>query len=204
MSKRNAGRRGRARKRRAGPAGGQVPAATSVPGDGPAAAREGGGAPLTAARGATRQRGARHGGADRVSHRDPGGVGERPEAPWHPWPFSELLIFVGAIGTLVGLVTQDARLLFAGLGSVLIGTVEFTIREHRSGYRSHSALLAALPTALAHGGIALALFALGARGAALVIAPLVIDVPLYWLLFRALRARFDDARRERVFALGRR
>jgi hypothetical protein len=193
MSKRNAGRRGRARKRRAGPAGGQVPAATSAPGDGPAAAR-----------GATRQRGARHGGADRVSHRDPGGVGERPEAPWHPWPFSELLIFVGAIGTLVGLVTQDARLLFAGLGSVLIGTVEFTIREHRSGYRSHSALLAALPTALAHGGIALALFALGARGAALVIAPLVIDVPLYWLLFRALRARFDDARRERVFALGRR
>jgi hypothetical protein len=205
MSKRNAGRRGRARKRRAAPAASQ-PGGGAAAGraDGAPAARDLGASELTATRGATRQRGARRGAADRGVHRDPGGVGERPEAPWHPWPFSELLILVGAIGTIVGVVKEDTRLLFAGLGAVVIGTVEFTIREHRSGYRSHSALLAAVPTALVHGGLALGLFALGAHGVALVIAPLLIDVPLFWLLFRTLRARFDDARRERVFALGRR
>ena len=39
--------------------------------------------------------------------------------------------------------------LFASLGAVVLGTLEFTIREHRTGYRSHAALLAAVPTALA-------------------------------------------------------
>jgi hypothetical protein len=165
-----------------------------------------GAAPARPTAGATsaRQRGARRGPAERGVQRDPGGVGERPDAPWHPWPFSELLILVGAIGTIVGVVRKDPTLLYAGLGAVILGTVEFTLREHRTGYRSHSALLAAVPTAIVHGGIALVLFALGARGEVLVIAPIVIDVPLFWVLFRSLKTRFDDARRERVFALGRR
>jgi hypothetical protein len=131
-------------------------------------------------------------------------VGERPEAPWHPWPFSELLILVGAIGTIVGFTSQQRPLLFAALGAVMLGTLEFTIREHRSGYRAHTAMLAAIPTALTHGGLALVLFAVGARGEVPVVVPLLVDVPLFWFLFRLLRARFDDARRERVFALKRR
>lgn len=131
-------------------------------------------------------------------------MGERPQAPWHPWPFSELLIFVGAIGSLVGFATGATTTLFAGLGAVLIGTLEFTIREQRAGYRSHAALLSAVPTALLHGGVALGLYALGARGAVLVIAPLVVDVPVFWLLYRYLRGQFEDARRERLFELRRR
>jgi hypothetical protein len=206
MSKRNAGRRGRARKRRGA-------AVTAAPGAAVAAdtsaatspARPAAGSRATGPAGATtRSRGARRGPAERGTHRDPGGVGERPDAPWHPWPFSELLILVGAIGTIVGIVNRDPRVLYAGLAAVVIGTLEFTFREHRSGYRAHSSLLAAVPTALLHGGIALGLFLLGAHGGVLVIAPLAIDVPVFWLLFRFLRARFDDARRERVFALGRR
>ncbi len=186
------------------PGGGEAAAATAQA-EGSPPARDGGAVSQPAAgRGASRQRGARRGPAERVTHRDPGGVGERPEAPWHPWPFSELLIFVGAVGTIVGVLKEDGRLLYAGLGAVVLGTLEFTIREHRSGYRSHAALLAAVPTALVHGAIALALFALGARGEVLVLAPLLVDVPVFWLLFRTLRARFEDARRERVFALGRR
>jgi hypothetical protein len=55
-----------------------------------------------------------------------------------------------------------------------------------------------------HGGLALGLFALGASGAALVLVPVLVDVPVFWFLFRYLRASFEDARRERVFALGRR
>ncbi len=195
MPKRNAGRRGRARKRGGGAAAGPAAEVTAAG----AAAR-----PAPAERGGGRQRGARRPPADRGVQRDPGGVGERPDAPWHPWPFSELLILVGLIGTAVGAVRQQPSVLFAGLGATLLGTLEFTSREHRTGYRSHTTLLAAVPTAVLHGAIALGLFALGARGAALVLAPLAVDAPVFWLLFRFLRARFEDARRERVFALGRR
>jgi len=182
MSKRNAGRRGRTRKRR-GPAGSAAAQArATTPAAGAATSEPAGplGTSKTAGQAtAPRPRGARRGAADRGAHRDPGGVGERPEAPWHPWPFSELLILVGAIGTIVGVVNRDARALYGGLAAVVIGTLEFTVREHRTGYRAHSALLAAVPTALVHGAIALLLFALGVRGEVLVIAPLVVDVPMF-------------------------
>src|SRR5262249_47482823 len=127
------------------------------------------------------RRGARDPGAPAASldrsRRDPGGVGERPEAPWHPWPFSELLILVGATGTIGGFAGQRPAVLGAGLFAVLLGTLEFTIREHRAGYRSHAALLAAVPTALFHGAAALLLFALGAPREVIVLLPLVFDVP---------------------------
>jgi hypothetical protein len=210
MSKRNAGRRGRPRKRRAAPAGPALAEGASSEAAQAAASPRAAPGQLTAPRppatGRREGRGARDPGAVTLDHsrRDPGGVGERPEAPWHPWPFSELLILVGAIGTIVGFSTGATATLFAGLGAVVLGTLEFTIREHRAGYRSHAALLAAVPTALLHGGVALGLYAAGARGAVLVLAPLLVDVPVFWLLYRMLKARFDDARRERVFALKRR
>jgi hypothetical protein len=206
MAKRNSGRRGKARKRRGSALAGSQGAVERGGEQGTAVAA---GEPIArtspaARRGASSQRAGRRGdGGGGAARRDPGGVGERPDAPWHPWPFSELLIFVGAIGTIVGVTAKEARVLYAGLGAVVLGTLEFTFREHRSGYRAHSSLLAAVPTALVHGAIALVLFALGVRGEVLVIAPLAIDVPLFWLLFKLLKARFDDARRERVFALGR-
>ena len=199
MPKRNAGRRGRARKRR-----GTGAAPAQAPEHGIAPTRTASAASAGAAKTTTRQRGARRPPAERGVHRDPGGVGERPEAPWHPWPFSELLIFAGAIGTIIGVIRQQGPLLYAGLGAVVLGTLEFTIREHRTGYRSHTTLLAAVPVALVHGAVALGLYAAGARGEVLVLAPIAVDVPLFWVLFRFLRGRFEDARRERVFALGRR
>lgn len=202
MAKRNAGRRGRTRKRRSSGAqtaqdpenetsasAATAPASTERPRERPA----------------RRQRGARHPeGPPSRPHRDPGGVGERPDAPWHPWPFSELLILVGAIATIIGFTTHSTSALFAGIGSVVIGTLEFTIREHLSGYRSHGALIAGVPTALVHGAIAFGLYQAGAPRVTWVLVPVVVDVPLYWVLFKFLKSRFDDARRERVFALGRR
>ena len=154
-------------------------------------------------RAARRQRSG--GRASEAAIRAPGAVGERPQAPWHPLPLSELLILVGMIGSIVGFSRgkSGTTVLFAGIGAVMLGTLEFTIREHLSGYRSHASLLAAIPTALLHGALALTLFALGAPNASLVIAPLVLDVPVFAVLFKALRARFADARRERVFAGGR-
>jgi hypothetical protein len=201
MSKRNTGRRGRSRKRRST---GAAPAPEQIRDgqDGPPVAARVSAAPPARRRRQPAAAPARSGifGADR----DPGGVGPRPEAPWHPWPFSELLILVGAIASIVGVTSRTPRVLYAGIGAVLLGTLEFTVREHRSGYRSHTALLAAVPTALLHGGLAFGLFALGASGAALVLVPVFVDVPVFWFLFRYLRAIFEDARRERVFALRRR
>lgn len=133
-------------------------------------------------------------------------MGDRPEAPWHPWPFSELLILIGAIGTIVGFLRGAAGrpVLFAGLGAVMLGTLEFTIREHRAGYRAHTAMLAAIPTAIVHSAAALALYALGAPRVTWIIVPLALDLPVFWFLFRTLRGTFQDARRERVFELSRR
>jgi hypothetical protein len=205
VSKRNAGRRGRPRKRRstATADGGEDKASTGAGGAGGELAAP---APSSQRRD-RRSRGTRDPQAGATldrSRRDPGGVGERPQAPWHPWPFSELLIFVGAIGTIVGFSTRSPATLYASLGAVLLGTLEFTIREHRTGYRSHAALLAAVPTALVHGALAFLLSAAGASRPALVLAPLAVDVPIFFFLYRYLRAQFDDARRERVFALRRR
>lgn len=181
MAKRNPGRRARSRKRRP---------PTAQASERPAQA-----APTNRVERAQRRP------AQSRPQRDPGGVGERPQAPWHPLPLSELLILVGMIGTVVGLARQAAAVLFAGLGAVLLGTLDFSIREHLSGYRSHTTMLAAIPTALFHGGAALGLSAAGAPSTALIAVPLVLDVPLFAVLFKLLRARFQDARRERVQGL---
>jgi hypothetical protein len=137
--------------------------------------------------------------------RDPGGVGERPKAPWHPVPVAELLIFVGLIAIVVGAAKRASGfwILVAGAGAVVLGTLEFSVREHLSGYRSHSSLLAAVPTAVLHGAFALVLAAAGAPSPAIVLVPLLLDVPLFALMFKLLRGRFEDARRERVLALRR-
>jgi heme A synthase len=91
--------------------------------------------------------------------------------------------------------------LIAGVAAVLIGTVEFSLREHRSGYRSHSILLALLPTVVIYTGTLLLLAAfISPVPVALKLAPLALALPVFAVLFKLLRARFQDARRERVFA----
>jgi len=130
-------------------------------------------------------------------------VGERPQAPWHPLPLSELLILVGAIGTIVGLsrgISHGGPPLVAGLAAVLIGTVEVTLREHLSGYRSHALILAVLAVIVFHSAIVLSVAALARLPLALNVALLALDMALFAFLFKLLRARFLDARRERTFA----
>jgi hypothetical protein len=136
----------------------------------------------------------------------PASAGERPQAPWHPLPLSELLILIGAIGTVVGIArlgngaAQDAPLLFAGLAAVMIGTIEVTLREHRSGYRSHMLLLALLPTILFHTATILIVSAFTPAPRALNVGLLIVDAAIFAVLFKLLRASFTDARRERTFA----
>jgi hypothetical protein len=136
----------------------------------------------------------------------PRGVGERPQAPWHPLPLSELLILVGAIGAAIGFsrgVSHGAAPMFAGLAAVLIGTLEFTLREHLSGYRSHTIIIAVLGVAALHTGVALTVAAFTNVPRTLNVALIAVDVAVFAVLFKFLRSRFLDARRERVFAGGR-
>jgi hypothetical protein len=130
-------------------------------------------------------------------------VGERPPAPWHPVPLSELMILIGTVAALVAVARGPARnlaLLAVGLAAVAIGTVEVTLREHLSGYRSHTIVLSLLPVVVLDSAVVLLLAPFGA-GAKLIM--LVVDVALVVVLYRVLRARFLDARRERVFTQGR-
>jgi len=138
---------------------------------------------------------------DRREFRDPLSVGPRPQSPWHPLPLSELLILVGAIATVIGLkrassggISGGGPALFAGLGAVAVGTFEVAWREHRAGYRSHAMLLAFLPVLIFHSAVVLALSAFTTVPRLVNVGLLAIDLALFAVLFKLLRARFLTAR----------
>jgi hypothetical protein len=132
-------------------------------------------------------------------------MGERPRAPWHPLPLSELLILVGAIGAIVAWnrgIEHNGSLLVSGIVAVVIGTIEFTLREHLSGYRSHTILLALLPAIVFHSVVVLVATALGQVPRWLNLVLLPIDGAIFAVLFKLLRSRFLDARQKRILASG--
>lgn len=205
-------RRGRARKRR--PDGGVPGSAThgSAPraGDGEA----GGSTASERTRPEERSRRRERGRAQRAQaqsrkapdapsggFRAPQSLGPRPQAPWHPWPISELLILVGAIGVVVGMtrlshggIASGGPVLFAGLAAVALGTFETAWREHRAGYRSHTLLLALLPVVVLHSAVALGLAGITTVPVLVNVALLALDAGVFLVLFKVLRARFLDAR----------
>ncbi|MGH2853489.1 MAG: hypothetical protein ACRDLF_04765 [Solirubrobacteraceae bacterium] len=134
--------------------------------------------------------------------------GERPRAPWHPLPLSELLILVGAVGAAIGLkkvgkgLSSGGPALFAGIAAVAIGTIEVTLREHRSGYRSHTMMLALLVVLVFHTAVVLGLSSVTTVPRLLNVGLLAVDVALFAFLFKLLRARFLDARHARVLREG--
>ncbi|HWX73677.1 MAG TPA: hypothetical protein VNZ05_00125 [Solirubrobacteraceae bacterium] len=209
MTSHNKRTRGRSRKRRS--SGAPVGAAARAPGGdanaAPAASagkprsggsRAGSSAPAKRTRARSAPRRGRGGGlADLLP------VGKRPPAPWSPLPLSELLILIGAIGTIVGLsrgASNGLPPLIAGLAAVAIGTVEVTLREHLSGYRSHTIVLAMLPVVVLDSAVVLLV---APFGTGLKLGLLAVDVAIVAALYKLLRARFLDARRERVFSEGR-
>ena len=193
MAKRNPGRRGRSRKRRPNPQRESEPGLRA-------------GEPGTR----TNEPARRGGSAASPSQRAAGALGDlkaagdRPQAPWHPLPLSELLILAGAIGALVAWlrgVESNGALLGAAIGAVVLGTIEVTLREHLSGFRSHTVMLSALPAIVFHSVVVLAVLAAANRAPSwLNLALLPIDVALVVVCFKLLRARYVDARRERTFA----
>jgi hypothetical protein len=113
---------------------------------------------------------------------------EPPAAPWGRFPVSELAILAGAVLLVAGLGGGGGTLLLAGLGLIVLATLEFTAREHVTGFRSHAALLALVPTALVH---ALAAVLLHARAHPLLFVAdaAVFAGVAFWLTLRFRRAR---------------
>lgn len=77
---------------------------------------------------------------------------ERPKPPWHPVPLVELAVLAGIVLIVVGIINRedDQGRLAIALGVVLasLAGLDTALRDHFGGFRSHSSLLASLPTVL--------------------------------------------------------
>jgi hypothetical protein len=128
------------------------------------------------------------------TQRQLGTEGERPASPFGGLPVSEIAIFAGLVAIIVWLIRGGTATLVVGLAVTALGVVEFTAREHFSGYRSHTSLLAAIPA------LAIGIGVISAVGDKADRAPLLLAVSgsLFALLFWFLRRRFQIARQARV------
>jgi hypothetical protein len=78
-----------------------------------------------------------------------------PPAPWGSFPLVEIAVLVGLVMLVLGFFfvggTRGPILIATGLALGSIGGLELTIREHFSGYRSHTILLAGVPALIVLG-----------------------------------------------------
>jgi hypothetical protein len=119
--------------------------------------------------------------------------GDPPPNPFGGVPVAEIAILAGAVATFVGLLSAEAAVLLIGIVICTLGVVEFTAREHFSGYRSHTVLLAAIPAVVA----GIVLIALDSASLTReVLLPAVVAV--FAVFFFPLRKRFLRARQARV------
>jgi hypothetical protein len=122
-----------------------------------------------------------------------GAYGERPPGRFGGLPVSEIAIFAGAVALVVGIINHGGPALIAGVVICLFGVVEVTTREHFSGYRSHTVLLAAIPAVAVEFLIALTVGPPAIR--ALLLVPVAaVFASCSWFL----RKRFLVARQARL------
>lgn len=125
------------------------------------------------------------------------GEDERPPAPWGDFPLVELAVLAGLIMLVVGFFVVGGErgpiLIAAGLALGSIGGLDLSIREHFSGYQSHTMILAGVPALL----VLAALFYAGPDGlppvARAAIAIAVFAIAAY-LLSRAFSRRSGGLR----------
>jgi hypothetical protein len=121
-------------------------------------------------------------------------VGERPPNPFGGVPVAEIAILAGLVTVIVWWAgSLGTGALITGVVVMLLGVLEFSVREHFSGYRSHTTILAAVPA------VAVAWGLVAATGEKAGNAPLLFTaVPVFVLLFWPLRRRFQIARQARI------
>lgn len=115
--------------------------------------------------------------------------GERPKAPWHPFPLVELCVLLGLILLVWGFFRADDAsgrvLLVCGMALASLGGLETALREHFTGFRSHALLLAALPAVLTAG----VLFFARAPWITIPVAGAAVLAAAFVVLRRAFRRR---------------
>lgn len=126
-----------------------------------------------------------------------GSVGERPAGIFGPVPVSEFAIFAGLVALVVGWLEHGGPALEIGVIVMALGVTEVTAREHFSGFRSHTTLLAFMPAVIVE-----ALYALVVGVPSQRILLLVPVAPIFALCYWLLRRHFRVARHARV--IGRR
>jgi len=113
----------------------------------------------------------------------------RPHAPLHPFPLVELLVLAGIVLLVLGLISYDTdrgkAMLVTGMVFGSIGGLDTALREHFSGYRSHTIILAGAPAV----GLAAILYFGGAPWPVVTIAPVVAFAVLIPVLLRSYRRR---------------
>jgi hypothetical protein len=70
---------------------------------------------------------------------------ERPPSPWGSFPLVEIVILVGLVLLIIGFLKGDTGgvvMILAGISLVSLAALELTLREHFTGYRSHTSVLA--------------------------------------------------------------
>jgi hypothetical protein len=116
-------------------------------------------------------------------------LGERPKAPWHPVPLTELATMAGVAALIAGLVagpSNGAAAIAAGAILLVLSTGELCAREHFSGYKSHVTLLAVLVVVAIHAFIYFVITR-SWRGTASIGVDVAIFVGLSLLLYQAHR-----------------
>jgi hypothetical protein len=111
---------------------------------------------------------------------------EAPKAPWSPFPLVELAILIGIVIIVAAFFSGGDRrpvLLACGFALVTLAALELSVREHFSGYRSHSTLLAGVCAVLA---VIPFYFLTGVPQVAL----LVVGAVVFALAFQLLRSAF--------------
>jgi hypothetical protein len=122
-----------------------------------------------------------------------GTLGERPPGIFGGLPISEFAIFAGLVALVVGAINQGGAALDVGIVLMALGVTEVTAREHLSGYRSHTTLLAFMPAVIIEAIYALVIGAPRQR-----ILLLVPVIPVFGICYWLLSRQFRTARHARV------
>jgi hypothetical protein len=113
---------------------------------------------------------------------------ERPPAPWGTFPLVELVVLLSLVLLVLGFVLQGTRgvtMIIAGITLGSLAGLELSIREHFTGFRSHTSVLAGAPAVL----VLAAGFFLGLPPIVNLLAGLAVFGAGFYLLREAFKRR---------------
>ncbi len=111
---------------------------------------------------------------------------ERPPAPWGNIPLGPLAVLAGLVFIVIGVIGGNPAQLAIGCGLGALGGLELSLREHFSGFRSHTTLLAGFTFVIVVG---LTYFVATIVLWACLLIGLAVAIPTFWWL----RRRFEKA-----------